>query len=77
MATMNISLPDGMKEWVEQQASSSYYSNSSDYIRDLIRNDQLTRVERFQSLIIEGIDSGTGNRSMSDLKGVAKDILNL
>ncbi|MFM8607984.1 MAG: type II toxin-antitoxin system ParD family antitoxin [Hyphomicrobiales bacterium] len=40
MATMNISLPDQMKEWVEAQALTGRYSNASDYVRDLIRRDQ-------------------------------------
>lgn len=40
MATMNISLPDQMKEWVEAQSESGRYSNASDYVRDLIRRDQ-------------------------------------
>src|SRR6185437_15736805 len=37
MATMNVSLPDPMKEWVEAQAATGRYSNASDYVRDLIR----------------------------------------
>ncbi len=37
MGTMNISLPDPMKSWVEDQAKSGRYANSSDYVRDLIR----------------------------------------
>lgn len=36
MGTMNISLPDPMKSWVEDQAKSGRYANSSDYVRDLI-----------------------------------------
>ena len=40
MATMNISLPDPMKQWVEEQADTGRYSNASDYVRDLIRRDQ-------------------------------------
>ena len=40
MATMNVSLPDPMKEWVEAQAQGGRYSNVSDYVRDLIRRDQ-------------------------------------
>lgn len=40
MATMNISLPDGMKNWVETQSEEGSYANSSDYVRDLIRRDQ-------------------------------------
>ena len=41
MGTMNISLPDPMKSWVEDQAKSGRYANSSDYMRDLIRRDRL------------------------------------
>ena len=40
MATMNISLPDQMKEWVEKRAANGRYSNSSDVLRDLIRAAQ-------------------------------------
>ena len=40
MATMNVSLPDPMKEWVEAQSQTGRYSNASDYVRDLIRRDQ-------------------------------------
>ena len=32
MATMNISLPEEMKSWVEEQATGGLYSNSSDYV---------------------------------------------
>ena len=40
MATMNVSLPDPMKDLVEAQAKTGRYSNASDYVRDLIRRDQ-------------------------------------
>jgi len=40
MATMNVSLPDRMKKWVEDQSKKGLHSNSSDYVRDLIRRDQ-------------------------------------
>ena len=40
MATMNISLPDKMKKWVEKQVKSGRYANASDYMRDLLRRDQ-------------------------------------
>ena len=40
MATMNVSLPGPMKEWVEGKTTEGRYSNASDYVRDLIRRDQ-------------------------------------
>ena len=60
MATMNVSLPDAMKEWVESQTEGGRYANSSDYVRDLIRRDRDRRegVEELQDLIDEGIASG-------------------
>jgi antitoxin ParD1/3/4 len=60
MATMNVSLPDPMKQWVETQARTGRYSNASDYVRDLIRKDQerAAHIARLQTLITEGLESG-------------------
>ena len=60
MVTMNVSLPDPMKSWVEQQSHSGRYANSSDYVRDLIRRDQrrAEAVAQIQSEITEGLASG-------------------
>lgn len=60
MATMNVSLPDPMKAWVEKQVGGGRYSNASDYVRDLIRMDQERRqaIEALQAAITEGIESG-------------------
>lgn len=60
MATMNVSLPDPMKHWVEAQARSGRYSNASDYVRDLIRRDQerVAQIAQLQAAITEGIESG-------------------
>lgn len=60
MATMNISLPDQMKEWVEKQTENGQYANSSDYVRDLIRRDRIKRekIAALQEKIDEGIASG-------------------
>ena len=56
MATMNISLPDKMKEWVEEQTADGRYANASDYMRDLVRRDQ-ARTRAIASLQAE-IDKG-------------------
>lgn len=69
MATMNVSLPDPMKAWVEAQAESGRYSNASDYVRDLIRRDQdrAAKIAEMQRLVSEGLESGVGDRTMADL----------
>jgi antitoxin ParD1/3/4 len=60
MATMNISLPDQMKAFVEEQTKDGRYSNASDYMRDLIRRDQERRraIAEIQALVDEGLASG-------------------
>lgn len=39
MGTMNISLPDALKDFVDDQAKRGY-GTSSEYVRELIRKDQ-------------------------------------
>lgn len=60
MATMNVSLPEAMKAWVESQSRDGQYGNASDYIRDLIRKDRERKeaVAALQAAITEGIESG-------------------
>ena len=74
MATMNVSLPDPMKEWVEAQVRDGKYGNSSDYVRDLIRHDQerAEKLAEFQRLVQEGYDSGTSPLSMDEVRTVAR-----
>ena len=40
MTTMNISLPDALKEFVDKQVDKGGYGTSSEYVRELIRRDQ-------------------------------------
>lgn len=66
MATMNVSLPDEMKAWVEQQVATGRYANVSDYIRDVLRREQ-GMVARFQDLIDEARASGVVEMSPDEL----------
>ena len=74
MATMNVSLPDPMKEWVEAQARTGRYSNASDYVRDLIRRDQerASSLAELQRLISAGLESGISRRSAAELLQAAR-----
>jgi antitoxin ParD1/3/4 len=59
MTTMNISLPETMKDFVDNQVQEGGYSTSSEYVRDLIRRDQIRRAEQhLAALIMEGLESG-------------------
>lgn len=77
MATMNVSLPDPMKTWVEQQAKAGKYSNSSDYVRDLIRKDQekADKIANLQMRVEKGLRSGRGSSDMAALKNLARETL--
>ena len=79
MATMNVSLPDPMKDWVEDQTKTGRYGNASDYVRDLIRRDQEKQdwIARMRAAIQEGLDSGISSRSMADIRAAARVKLGL
>jgi len=55
MTTMNISLPDSLKDFVDEQVSGRGYGTSSEYVRELIRRDQ--HRQRLKSLLLEGASS--------------------
>lgn len=76
MATMNVSLPDEMKNWVEGQAQTGRYSNASDYVRDLIRHDQerKDKIAHMQTLVTEALECGEGKKSMSDILAEARSL---
>ena len=69
MASMNISLPEAMKDWVETQTSSGRYDNASEYVRDLIRHDQdrASKISAMQKLVDEAFESGVSDKSLDDI----------
>ena len=74
MATMNVSLPEQMKDWGDALAQLGKYSSSSDYVRDLIRRDQerCTKIAHMQKLVDEGLASGVSTRSKDEIFGAAQ-----
>ena len=61
MATVTISLPDSLREFVDEQIKTRGYGNVSEYFRTLIRTAQEREVERrLEELLLEGLDSGEG-----------------
>lgn len=55
MSTMNISLPDSLKTFVDEQVSQRGYGTSSEYVRELIRKDQ--ERQHLRGLLLEGAAS--------------------
>jgi antitoxin ParD1/3/4 len=52
MTTMNISLPDTLKEFVDRQVAGAGYGTASEYVRELIRRDQDRA--RLRDLLLQG-----------------------
>ncbi|QQS32129.1 MAG: type II toxin-antitoxin system ParD family antitoxin [Acidobacteriota bacterium] len=55
MTTMNISLPESLKSFVDSQVSDGDYGSSSEYVRELLRKEK-DRV-RLRELILDGMES--------------------
>jgi len=74
MATMKISVPDPMKDWVQSQVNTGAYANTSDYVRDLIRQDQENRSKliALQNAITAGIESGVSIKSFDQIINQAR-----
>jgi antitoxin ParD1/3/4 len=66
MATMNISLPDEMKAFIESQVATGMYANASDYVRDALR-DGFRKRQALIAALEEGAASGISERSLDEI----------
>ena len=73
MASVHFSLPDQMKEWVQEKGNNGQYKDASDYVRDLIRKDQERekKINALNKLIMEGADSGVSSLSADEILEIA------
>ncbi len=59
MSSLNISLPQPLKKYVDERVKRDGYSTPSEFVRELLRSDQKRRVEeKLEFLLAEGVDSG-------------------
>ncbi|MFA6965238.1 type II toxin-antitoxin system ParD family antitoxin [Bosea sp. (in: a-proteobacteria)] len=78
MATMTISLPEPMKDWIEAQIRQGEYASTSDYVRDLVRRDRERRshpeltLSDLQRIVDESRQSGISKQSVSEILADAK-----
>ncbi|KGJ97131.1 putative transcriptional regulator, CopG/Arc/MetJ family [Thalassotalea sp. ND16A] len=66
MATLNISIPSEMRQWIDLQVESGHFANASDYIRDLIRHNQGEK-QAINLALLEGEASGESTLTVSDI----------
>ena len=57
--TMNVSLPETLREFVDERVAEGSFANASDYVRALIRDDRLKRAQAgLEAKLLEGLQSG-------------------
>ncbi len=81
MKSMNISLPDTMRAYVEQLVAQGGYSSVSEYFRELVRQDQKQRAkEQLQTMLLEGLNSGEATemtaQEWEDIRQAVRDKIN-
>ena len=57
MTSLNISLPEALKDYIEGQVNSGDWSTPSEYIRELIRQDKERRLRGIEKDILAGVKS--------------------
>jgi antitoxin ParD1/3/4 len=77
MQTMNISLPEQLKDFVDGQVGSGRYSSVSEYVRDLIRDDEKRKAqEQLEALLMAGIQSsGPTEMTRQDWDDIRREAL--
>jgi antitoxin ParD1/3/4 len=71
MGTMNISLPEALRSFVERQVDAGGYGSSSEYVRELIRKDQDR--QRLRDLLLEAAASPPAVTADADYFGRLRD----
>jgi len=74
MESMNISLPEPLKEFVDGQIAAGRYSSASEYVRELIRNDEKHKAQgRLEALLLEGLQGEETELTRDDWAAIRKE----
>jgi len=76
MESVNISLPEPQMRFVEAQIATGRYGSASEYVRELIREDEKRKAEeRVEALLLEGLEGEESELSSGDWKVIRKEAL--
>jgi antitoxin ParD1/3/4 len=76
MESMNISLPDPLKQFVDGQIAQGRYSSASEYVRELIRADEKRKAEdQLEAKLLEGLNSAETTLTAADWKDLRAEAL--
>jgi antitoxin ParD1/3/4 len=81
MKSINISLPDSMRTYIEEQVAKGGYSSVSEYFRELVRDDQKRKAtEHLEAMLLEGLNSGTATemttKDWEDIRQAVRERIN-
>jgi antitoxin ParD1/3/4 len=76
MQSMNISLPEPLKEFVDGQIAAGRYSSASEYVREFIRADEKRKAEeRLETLLLEGLQSAETELTPADWSEIRQEAI--
>jgi antitoxin ParD1/3/4 len=76
MATMNISLPDDMKAFIDDRVVQEGYASASEYFRDLIREAQCRKAKlELEAKLAEGLQGAPTPMTRKDWQGIEREAL--
>jgi antitoxin ParD1/3/4 len=71
VTSMNVSIPESLRAWVDEMVERQGYGTVSEYVRELIRNDQKRRAtEALETALLEAVRSGTTELSAKDFEAI-------
>jgi antitoxin ParD1/3/4 len=75
MTTLTISLPEKLKEFIDQRVESEGFGTVSEYLRSLVREDQKRRAKaRLEALLLEGLESEASEMTAADWKRIRDEV---
>ncbi len=76
MQSMNISLPAPLKQFVDEQLKDGRYSSVSEYVRELIRDDEKRKAAaKLETLLLEGLKSEESELTPADWADIRKEAM--
>jgi antitoxin ParD1/3/4 len=76
MESMNISLPEPLKQFVDGQISSGRYSSASEYVRELIRADEKRKAaDELEALLLAGLQGEATEMTSDDWRAIRQEAL--
>jgi antitoxin ParD1/3/4 len=76
MESMNISLPEPLKQFVDGQIAQGRYSSASEYVRELIRADEKRKAEQeLEAKLLEGMRSAEAELTPADWRAIRQEAL--